>query len=144
MQNTTKNNYILEKISDTYKLTIPEGTVTLGYNDLKEYFDKYEIEGVELPDSLRVIEDNTFFDYPLIKKINLPEKVTQIGSQAFWGLDELEELVIPPSVVKIGKHAFCNCPNLSLTIIGEENSIPSGWDREFAANVRDVYFVEKK
>lgn len=124
-------------------LVVPEGTKAIGFHDIDNYIHDNIIEEILLPSTLEIIEENTFFDFVEIKKINVPKSVTEIGSQAFWGLEEVEELVIPGTVKQVGKHAFCNIPNCKLIIVGERQSLPNGWDAEFAANVKEICFVSE-
>lgn len=124
-------------------LVIPEGTKTIGFNDIASHIDNNSIEEVLLPSTLEAIEADTFFDFTELKKINIPKSVTKIGSQAFWGLDGIKELVVPSTVKRIEKHAFCNMSGCKLIIVGEPQSIPAEWDAEFAANVKEIRFVPK-
>ena len=124
------------------KLIVGTGTVEICHGDIFEIINGNDLEEVQLPPTLRLIHDNTFFDFPHIKRINVPEGVEHIGAQAFWGLDDLKELTLPLTVRFIGKHAFCNCTQLTLTIPGNPRDIPTGWDTEFAANIKNVCFQE--
>ena len=134
-------------ISEEFKvvgnvLVVCEGVIEIDYPSIYKVISdaSFEVEEVVLPDTLRVIGDDAFFDIPGIKRINLPSSVYRIGAQAFWGLDDLEELVIPATVSVIGKHAFCNCGKLTLRIPFDDQMIPSGWDKTFAFNIKDIRF----
>ena len=124
-------------------LIIPEGTRKIGFSDICDYIHGNLIEEILLPSTLEVIEANTFFDFAELKTINIPKSVLKIGSQAFWGLDEIKDLVIPSSVKQVEKHAFCNIPHCKLVIVGERQSLPEGWNTEFAANVKEICFDSK-
>ena len=124
-------------------LIIPEGTKKIGFSDICDYIHGNLIEEILLPSTLEVIEANTFFDFAELKKINIPKSVLKIGSQAFWGLDKIKDLVIPSSVKQVEKHAFCNIPHCKLVIVGERQSLPEGWNTEFAANVKEICFDSK-
>ena len=125
-------------------LTVPEGTVRIGFRDICEYVSDGHIEEILLPSTLSVIEPDTFFDFAELKRINIPDGITEIGSQAFWGLDHIEELVIPDTVKRVGKHAFCNISRCTLTIVGKAQRVPEGWDEEFAANVKEIRFASHR
>ncbi len=133
----------MECIVKGKSLVVPEGTVTIGLEDICNYLYENSIEEILLPSTLEIIEDSTFFDFDEIKKINIPKSVIEIGSQAFYGLDEIEELVIPNTVKRVKKHAFCNISKCKLIIVGEFQNIPNGWDTEFAANIKEICFVSK-
>jgi len=122
------------------KLIVGAGTVEICYTDIFDVFNGNDLEEVQLPPNLRIIHDHTFFDFPGVKRINIPNGVQHIGSQSFWGLDDLKELTLPVTVPFVGKQAFCNCTELTLTILGKPTDIPSGWDTEFAANIKNVRF----
>ena len=122
------------------KLTIATGTAEISFQDVSDVLSANDLEEIQLPSTIKIIHDNTFFDFPGVKRINIPNGIQQIGSQAFWGLDDLEELALPITVPFVGKHAFCNCTNLTLTILGNPNNIPSGWDTEFAVNIKGIHF----
>lgn len=122
-------------------LIVPEGTVKIGYRDLYGYISSRFPEEIILPSTLEIIEDDTFLDFNVIKRIHLPAGLKKIGAQAFWGLDQLEELVIPNTVECVKKHAFCNMPRCKLVICREPPVIPDNWDREFAANVKEISFA---
>lgn len=122
------------------KLIICDGTIEIGYRDICNVIAKNEIDEIYLPATIKVIHDDTFSDWADISRINIPKGIQHIGSQAFWGLDELEELTLPISVSFVGKHAFCNCRKLILTVIGSDGDVPSGWDSEFVANIKEVCF----
>ncbi len=124
-------------------LIVPEGIKTIGFHDIDKDIHDHLIEEILLPSTLEMIEENTFFDFTEIKKINIPKSVTEIGSHAFWGLDQIRELVIQDTVKRVGKHAFCNIPNCKLVIVGERQSLPEGWDADFAANVKEICFVSE-
>ncbi len=121
------------------KLVIPEGITEIGFQDIDPLLTRYPITEIHLPASLETIHDDTFFDHPDIRRINLPAGLRHIGQQAFWGLDDLEELTLPMTVETIGKHAFCNCRKLTLRVSGDSASIPAGWHKDFAPNVRIVF-----
>ena len=122
-------------------LFVPEGTIKIGFNDICTYIYNNSIEEIHLPSTIEIIEADTFFDFVEIKKINIPKSVIQIGSQAFWGLDQIKELVIPNSVKRVARHAFSNIPQCRLVIVGEQHSVPNEWDKEFAANVKEICFL---
>lgn len=122
-------------------LIIPEGIKKICFTDICGYIHKNQIEEILLPSTLKVIEAYTFYDFTEVKRINVPSSVTKIGSEAFFGLDSLKELCIPLTVKRVEKHAFCNLPECRLVISGKCQEIPSGWDREFAANVKEICFA---
>ncbi len=130
----------MEMIVKEKVLIVPEGTVKIGFKDICNYICNHQIEEILLPSTLEIIENDTFFDFTEIKKINIPTSVKEIGSQAFWGLDDVKEIVIPNTVERVKKHAFANLRG-KLIILSESESIPDGWDSEFASSVNEISFM---
>ena len=65
-----------------------------------------QLEEVELPKTVKIIEDSAFVGCP-IQEITLPEGLEEIGSKAFLS-HRIRNLWIPASVKKIGSQAFAN------------------------------------
>ena len=65
-----------------------------------------QLEEVELPKTVKIIEDSAFVGCP-IQEITLPEGLKEIGSKAFLS-HRIRNLWIPASVKKIGSQAFAN------------------------------------
>ncbi|MEL6813236.1 MAG: leucine-rich repeat protein [Cyanobacteria bacterium J06598_3] len=86
---------------DSYALTIPDGTLSVG--------------------------DSAFQGLP-VSSVTIPDSVTEIGSQAFFAATRLTSVTIPNSVISIGRNAFAGTPLTSVTI-GE--SVTSIGDRAF-------------
>ena len=130
----------MECILKNQTLVVPEGTVRIGFRDICEIVHGNPVEEILLPQTLEVIEDGTFFDFTEIETINIPANVKEIGSRAFWGLDRVKELFLPGTVEQVKKHAFCNLKG-RLVIACDPQNLPTGWDAEFAANVKKVCFT---
>ena len=143
MYNDVDEVSVMEYTVCDKKLIVGSGTVEICYADVLNIFVDEDLEEIQLPPTVRVIHDNTFFDFPSVKRINIPNGVRYIGERSFWGLDDLKEVTLPISVPFIGKHAFCNCTKLILTIVGNSSDVPSGWDKEFAANIKEIRFQNK-
>ena len=65
-----------------------------------------QLEEVELPKTVKIIEDSAFVGCP-ISEISLPEGLEEIGSKAFLS-HRIRNLWISASVKKIGSQAFAN------------------------------------
>lgn len=124
-----------------YKLVVCNGETEITYSDISYLTSQYPIDEIVLPETIRIIHDGAFFDCSEIKRINIPASVQHIGAQAFWGMDELEELSISNNIGFVGRHAFCNCRKLTLMISGKASEIPSSWDPNFVANIKNIVFV---
>ena len=123
------------------RFIVCNGETEITYRDINYATSKYDIDEIVLPDTIKKIHDDAFFDCSEIKRINIPVSVQYIGAQAFWGMDELEELTITNNIGFVGKHAFCNCRKLTLMISCKEPEIPSDWDADFYANIKNIIFV---
>lgn len=71
-----------------------------------------DIEKLELPESIEVIEAETFRNCTNLKKVVLPKKLKKIAESTFFYCQSLEEITIPEGVERIGARAFYNCINL--------------------------------
>lgn len=73
-------------------------------------------ENVMIPNTIKVIGNNSFPYSNTIKTINIPNSVTTIGSYAFWHTSNgLESVSIPSSVTSIGINAFAMCDKITIT-----------------------------
>ena len=79
-------------------------------------FGRKELEGIELPDTLRRIGDRAFSGCIELTGIIIPDGVTEIGGKAFDSCPRIRELVIPDSVTSIGPEAFSGCSVKTLFI----------------------------
>jgi len=75
---------------------------------------------VNLPDGIKVIEDEAFMNASSLQTVIVPDSVTEIGDRAFAGCTLLYEIRLPDSVVRISEDAFEGCERL--TIYGSEDS----------------------
>ena len=119
------------------------GDITLSPN-LKSIgaraFTQTELAGIDIPDGVTVIEEETFYMCGKLRWVDLPSSLTSIGSKAFYdtALDEIRlpsnlkeiggaafresnitEIIIPEGVTKIGSGAFMNCKNLENVKLNE-------------------------
>ena len=84
-------------------ITIPEGVTSIGNKYC--FSDFHSLKSIQLPSTLRVIEDETFSDSN-IKSIIIPEGVTSIGKECFNGCSSLTNVQLPSSLLSIGDYAF--------------------------------------
>ena len=64
------------------------------------------IKNIELPDSIKRIDENVFEGCSSLESVYIPIGVTDIGNRAFYNCSSLSEIAIPPSVESIGKSAL--------------------------------------
>ncbi len=79
-----------------------------GITEIGDYYlwDFGEVKEIQLPKTLRVIQQGAFEDCRRLESIELPEKLEEIGERAF-AFCKLKEINLPDSVKKIGDEAFC-------------------------------------
>ena len=86
----------------------------LGYNAEPVFRNnKTFVTSVVIPNSVRIIHNNTFSDCTGLTSINIPNSVTLIGAYAFVGCTGLTSINIPNSVTVIGENAFRGCTGLT-------------------------------
>jgi hypothetical protein len=72
------------------------------------------VRSIQLPASLRTLENNAFRSARFIEHITFKEGLESIGDYAFHNCVELKEVRLPPTVKILGKGAFAECRNLVL------------------------------
>lgn len=75
-------------------------------------FVNSSIESVQLPGTLKRIEDYAFGNADGLEYISVPDSVDYLGQSAFEGCDNLVTAVIPASLGRIPEWAFAGCVNL--------------------------------
>lgn len=109
------NDKYLEKFADPYY----SGTVdlkdrpieTIGFNA----FEKSQVSGVILPDSLHTIDDRAFSNAPNLTDIYLPDGVRYVGEYAFADCKNLKEVSVNKNTY-IHRTAFAGSPDVVLKV----------------------------
>lgn len=103
-------------------VVIPEGT-----NKIKFYtFAESNLAQVEIPSSVKSIENNAFLDCTNLTSVTIKDGVTQIGEAAFGNCSSLTSLVLPDSVTSLSKHSFYRMLKLTDIVLSQNVvSIPS-------------------
>lgn len=91
---------------------VKEGTVTISVDESSSYYDKAELTGVTLPDSLVSIGMYAFANCDNLQSINFPEGLRFIGYSAFGGCDALKSVSLPSSIEYLGALCFGTCKEL--------------------------------
>lgn len=80
------------------------------------------ITNVNLPDSIKIIEDHAFQFLPNLISINIPDNVTYLGQYAFYECTSLETLNIPASVSNYFSGSIvANCTSLTHINVNSDN-----------------------
>jgi hypothetical protein len=75
--------------------------------------EEREITSIIIPDSIKVIGDDTFANFTRLKEISLPDSVTSIGERAFAVCWTMSHLTLSNSLKEISVSAFANCQQLT-------------------------------
>ena len=142
-------------------ITIPNSVTIIG---ISAFANCSKLESVVIPNSVITIEKSAFYSCDTLSSVVIGRGVTTIGTNAFAYCDNLANLIIgnnvmtigdlafehcisltsviiPQSVTSIGVQAFINCNNL--TIYCEATSQPSGWESNWNASKRPVYWYSE-
>lgn len=84
------------------KIIVSEGITEIPDNTFKSF----DMEEIELPDTIKTIGSAAFSCCSSLKSITIPEGVTEIKDNCFEVCRKMEEVVLPDSVVSIGTWAF--------------------------------------
>ncbi len=74
----------------------------------RAFISCYNLESIEIPDSVITIGKYAFAACESLKSIKIPDSVTTIGEEAFGECSSLENIQIPDSITSIGRWAFYN------------------------------------
>ena len=96
----------------------------------KRYLYESNIQHVDIPVGIKVINKYSFAGCSQLKEVIIPEGVIKIGEGAFMSCDALEKLHLPSTLKYIDVGAFQSCTNLKeVTFAGTTKQ----W-----LNVRDI------
>lgn len=116
--------YIGKYLIDVYPdisgtCTVKEGTRLIGD---KAFYECFDINNIEMPNSLIAIGNSAFFDCESLVSIDIPESVTIIGEGAFYGCSTIESVAFAgdSKLTSIGKEAFSYCSNLRIIEIPQD------------------------
>lgn len=98
-------NILVAYNGDDTDVKIPYGVKRI----VDAFMNNYQIESVEIPETVQQIDANAFRDAVNLRSIELPPYLTQIGSNAFNGCQNIKQIELPPLIKKIDSSAFANC-----------------------------------
>ena len=117
---TTLVQYPAAKQQSTY--LVPEG-VTL----IESFSHSQNLESVQFPESLKLIDPYAFDGCKCLSSVNLPEGLEEIPCGAFAYCPNLQSVNLPNSIKVIRYSAFEGCEHLkTLNIPGDEIEIEAG------------------
>ena len=104
--------YALSSCRNLTHITIQEGA-----DRIVKLENCRSLVSITIPDSIKVIEENTFNNCRNLKNIIIPDSIVTIRKNAFRNCRKLENITIPGSVAVIENYAFINCSSLKSIII---------------------------
>ena len=115
-----------------------------GVTEIFEYafYECKNLEEIELPNSLKLIDKSAFKDCISLKKLEIPSGVTSIRAAAFSNCDSLTgKLFIPKNVSWLGTFVFAGCDGLTSVEFEDGFSGRIGNDSfKYCSGVKSVYF----
>ena len=106
---TTVGGQRLRDLRRLKEVIIPEGVQKVG----EQWFMNSEIEGVEIPANVEIIEDEAFCNCEKLKRVTFApgSRLKKIGTGCFQNTG-VEKTVIPKGVTEIQGRTFSGCKNL--------------------------------
>lgn len=77
------------------------------------------IERIDIPDSIVIIEEGAFADCEQLKEIKFSKRLIKIEINAFKYCPKLEKIELPDSIDEIEYAAFAHCYNLQSVTLGK-------------------------
>lgn len=147
---TSKDNTIYENVLDLYigtqrvkmavfgckNSTLANDTVIVGSNA----FDGIKLSKIDLPNRVRIIENNAFSNNEMIQKIVLPEHLINIESSAFYNCSSLKEVAFNDELLSIGSLAFAYCDLKKISLPKKLNSLDNS---AFTGNKLEEIYVDE-
>lgn len=101
----------------------------------KAFYNNSNIEIVELPNTLEIIESEVFKSCDNLLVVKIPDSVKSIGSNVFYDCRKLIYSTMPGEVMDLGDFIFGNCHKLKLYC--EPETCPSNWSVSYNLGIHD-------
>ena len=113
-----KNEVMITKYTGSDKdVKIPESYENYKVTVLgRSLFNGKDVTSVEIPDTVKEIQDYAFSSNRNLKSVKLPKNLETIGTNAFFNCSSLESIELPASLKEIGVFAFSAAGLKSVTI----------------------------
>ncbi|MBQ1507657.1 MAG: leucine-rich repeat domain-containing protein [Ruminococcus sp.] len=102
---------------DSQDVKIPETfnnyTVSVIGNSV---FQQKKLKSVEIPDTIKEIQDYCFASNPDLKTVKMSNSVKTLGADAFFNCPALESIELPETIESVGVYAFTGTGMTSVTI----------------------------
>ena len=110
------------------RVIVPDGVKRI---ERWAFAHNYELESVDLPQSLLEIGENAFY-HSAIEEIKLPDSLLSLGGEAFMSCDNLRTVELPESLRSITGNLFRECKNLTAVSVSPRS--------EYFATIDGVLF----
>lgn len=80
-------------------------------------FERSSIQKITIPNSIRLIGNDSFCESLKLTEVVIPSSVVEIGKKAFYGCHSLQKVVLSKSIKKLGDFVFSQCSSLRQIII---------------------------
>jgi hypothetical protein len=117
-----------------YNIKIPEGVEHIGAYC---FANDPDIGIMELPSSLKSIDEGAFASCRNLRALNLPEGLIRLGSRFISDCRLISEIEIPKTLRKISEQAFANSNISSIYIPSNVDSIGGGLFRQ-CSNIKSI------
>lgn len=94
----------------------------------REAFAEYDMTLIDLPETVKVIDEYAFYYCKCLVEVCLPESLERVEQNAFYGCHGLENIELPQNLQFLGYHAFDSCSKLERLILPSEFSGFSIWE----------------
>lgn len=113
-----KNEVMITKYTGSSKdVVIPDSYENYKVTVIgRSLFNGKDITSVEIPDTVKEIQDYAFASNRNLKSAKLPKNLEIIGTNAFFNCAALESIELPSSLKEIGVYAFSAAGFKSVTI----------------------------
>lgn len=103
-------------------------------------FAKTNIRKINLPSTVKVIDDSAFEECTQLQEIIFPDGLEEIGKKAFYKCSSLVLNSFPDTLITIGESAFNSCEKIGNSITIPENVTFIGNDAFGLTGISDLYF----
>lgn len=97
------------------KVVLPEGVTQI----MNRAFKNAVVEEVNIPSTVRILDEAVFIDCANLKSAAIPDGVTAIPYAMFAGCVSLKQVTLPGSVTEIGDFAFAECETMEMPTLPE-------------------------
>lgn len=133
-----KDKTVLHRVPNELRaesFTVPQGVTEI----FNKAFANCSYTSVELPDSLKTIDEQAFVFCRKLKSIDIPDSVTTVAGNAFFYCTTIESVRLSSNLTTLGNGAFSECYKLKKIVIPEGIKILEKYTFENDQALEEVY-----